>query len=428
MMTSPSLDDLHAFRLRAREWLAASLPRMEQPRIGRGDPYGGTLSDDERVARARWLQRTLFDGGFAGLVFPPEYGGQGLTAAHQRVFAEESAGYESPLWLNTSTLAIMAPVLLEFGTEEQRQRHIPAILRGDEFWAQLLSEPSGGSDLAGALTRADRDGDSWRLTGSKVWTSGAHLRDFGMCLARTNWDVPKHEGLTVFIVNLRAPGVTVRPITQVSGSSEFCQEFFDNVLLSADQVVGPVDGGWRVAQRMLLHERSAVGGGSPYAGGVRGGSGGQSRAIRGPARDLLDLARRSRRADTAEARQLVGEAHMIATVRGQMVRRVSDGMRSGALEASAASLLKLMTSMTSARLSTIGMELGGIRAAAAPDGDRARTYSTQYLSRQANCVAGGSSEMQRNMISERLLGMPKEPAPDRDVPFREVRRNALSTS
>jgi alkylation response protein AidB-like acyl-CoA dehydrogenase len=426
-MTDSSPEALDAFRQRARAWLAGHMPRMERLRVGRGDPYGGSLSDDERVARARWLQRTLYQGGFAGLVFPKEYGGQGLTSAHQRAFAEESSGYESPLWLNTSTLAIMAPVLLEFGTEEQRRLHIPAILRGDEFWAQLLSEPTGGSDLAGALTRVDRDGDSWRLNGSKVWTSGAHLRDFGMCLARTNWDVPKHEGLTVFIVNLRAPGVTVRPITQVSGSGEFCQEYFDNVLLAADQVVGEVNGGWRVASRMLLHERSAVGGGSPYAGGVRGGSSGPAKVKRGPARDLLDLARSAERAALPESRQLIGEAHMIATVRGQMVRRVSDAIRSGGLAAPAASLLKLMTTTTSARLSTIGMELAGPRAAAAPAGDRTRVYSTQYLSRQANCVAGGSSEMQRNMISERLLGMPKEPTFDRDMPFREVRRNTMVT-
>jgi alkylation response protein AidB-like acyl-CoA dehydrogenase len=428
-------EDVEAFRQRARAWLAGNMPRRERSRVGRGDPYGGSLPDDERVARARWLQRSLFDGGFAGLVFPKEFGGQGLTPAHQRVFAEESAGYESPLWLNTSTLAIMAPVLLEFGTEEQRRQHIPAILRGDEFWAQLLSEPTGGSDLAGALTRADRDGEGWRLNGSKVWTSGAHLRDLGMCLARTNWDVPKHEGLTVFIVDLRAPGVTIRPITQVNGSSEFCQEYFDNVMLAADRVVGEVNDGWRVASKMLLNERNAVGGGSPYAGGPRGGSSagssagpsGKAKVKRGPALDLLDLARSTERAARAGTRQLIGEAHMIATVRGQMVRRVSDAIRSGAMAAPAASLLKLMTTTTSARLSTIGMELAGPRAAAAPAGDRARVYSLQYLSRQASCVAGGSSEMQRNMISERLLGMPKEPALDRDIPFREVRRNAMVT-
>lgn len=427
-MTEAATEDLEQFRLRARAWLADNMPRTSGPRVVRGDPSGGQLSDDERVARARWLQRTLFDGGFAGIVFPKEYGGQGLTPAHQRVFAEESAGYESPLWLNTSTLAIMAPILLEYGTEAQRSRHIPAILRGDEFWAQLLSEPTGGSDLAGALTRADRDGDSWRLNGSKVWTSGAHLRDFGMCLARTNWDVPKHDGLTVFIVDLRAPGVTIRPITQVSGSSEFCQEYFDDVLLPADAVVGEVDDGWRVASAMLLNERNAVGGGSPYAGGVRGGSGRSPQVKRGPALDLLDLARTVERVDDPHARRLIGEAHMIATVRGQLVRRVSDGMRTSALAPAAASLLKLMTSTTSARLSTIGMELAGPRAIAAAAGDRGRTYSTQYLSRQANCVAGGSSEMQRNMISERLLGMPKEAALDRGVPFREVRRNAMRTS
>ena len=427
MPVATTVDELEAFRQRARAWLAGNMPKQTTSRRGPGDPYQGRLTDEERVARARMLQRTLFDGGFAGLVFPTEYSGQGLTPGHQRVFAEESAGYEMPLWLNMSTLAILAPTILEFGTEDQKRRHIPAILRGDEFWAQLLSEPTGGSDLAGAVTRATRDGDVWILSGSKIWSSGAHLRDYGMCLARTDWDVPKHRGLSMFIVNLRQPGVEVVPIKQVSGSTEFCQEFFDDVVIPAANMIGELNDGWTVASRMLIHERNAVGGGSPYAGGARGGTS-RGTSQRGRQRELIDLAKATGRSGDRQVRQLVAEAHVLTSVRGHLVQRVTTGLRNGKLPGPASSLLKLMTSTTSVRLTNIARDIAGTASVVWNDGEEsASRYGQQYLSRQAICLGGGTNEMQRNMISERVLGMPREYAADRDVPFSQVRRNEIAT-
>lgn len=415
--------DLEAFRSSARQWLADHMPRQAGRRLLGSDPYGGSLSDDAKVERARFLQRTLFEGGFAGLVFPVEYGGRGLTPAHQRVFAEECAGYELPLWLNMSTLAIIAPTLLDFGTEEQKRRYIPAILRGDAFWAQLLSEPTGGSDLAAAVTRADRDGDVWILNGSKIWTSGGHLRDYGMCLARTSWDVPKHQGLSMFVVDLNAPGVHIQPIRQVGGNAEFCQEFFEDVVLPADALVGELNGGWTVASRMLIHERRAVGGASPYAGGPRGATGGERAG--GPARDLVTLAQQLGRSGDSSVRRLVAEAHVLATVRRQLVRRISTGVARKALPEPTASLLKLMTSTSSVRISTIGYEIAGAGAVVADEEASTARWGTQFIARQTICLGGGTNEMQRNMIAERVLGMPRESADDRERPFREVRTNVM---
>ena len=182
------------------------------------------------------------------------------------------AGYDLPFSFNVPTLGILAATLLDAGTQEQKLRHLPAILRGEELWVQFLSEPSGGSDLAGCLTRADRDGDVFVLNGSKIWSSGAYVADYAMCLARTNWDVPKHRGLTMFIVEIHQPGVTVEQIRQIDGSIEFCQEFFDDVPIPVSAVIGEVDDGWTVANRLLVHERMAVGGGSPYTAGAPPGT------------------------------------------------------------------------------------------------------------------------------------------------------------
>ena len=275
--------------------------------------------------------------------------------------------------------------------------------------------------------RAERDGDVWVLNGSKIWSSGAHLRDFGMCLARTDWDVPKHRGLTMFIVDLHQPGVEVNPIRLVSAVLDFCQEFFTDVVLPADRVVGQVNEGWAVASRLLLYERNAVGGGShgPAGPGAAARTGPGPGAV--PARDLVELARARGRAADAEARQLVAEAHALGTVRGQLSRRVSARPRAGLMPGPASALLKLMTSTTSVRLTDIGLELAGA-------GRRGRSrrrpgtgqYGEAFLSRQTICLGGGTNEMQRNMISERVLGMPREHSADRDVPYGEVRRNAVT--
>ena len=258
-----SIQDVESFRLQARDWLAANMPRLKAGDAGEG-------RDDEAWPRARELQRLLYDGGFAGICFPREYGGLGLTPEHQRAFNAESAGYEMPLVLNVPTFSICAPTLLDMGTEEQKRQHLSAVIRGDEIMVQFLSEPRGGSDLAGVTTRATPDGDMFILNGSKIWSSNAWAADWALCLTRTDWEAPKHRGLTMFLVKVHQPGIDIKRIKQVNGNSEFCQEFFDDVPVPAANVVGEVNGGWSVASRQLFHERNAVGGGSPYVSGGTG--------------------------------------------------------------------------------------------------------------------------------------------------------------
>ena len=173
-----------------------------------------------------------------------------------------------PLILNVPTFTICAATILDMGSEDQKREHISAAIRGDEVLVQLLCEPSGGSDLAGVITRADRVGDKWVVNGAKTWSTSAFAADYGLLLARTDWTVPKHEGLTMFLVPLNAPGITMRRIKQVNGSEEFCEEFFDGLELGDDAVVGEVNKGWDVASRQLFHERRAVGGGSEFASGT----------------------------------------------------------------------------------------------------------------------------------------------------------------
>jgi alkylation response protein AidB-like acyl-CoA dehydrogenase len=329
-----------------------------------------------------------------------------------------------PLLLNVPTLSILAATLVDFGSEEQKRWHLPAILRGDEIWVQMLSEPTGGSDLAGCLTRATRDGDVWVLSGSKIWSSSAYAADYALLLARTDWDVPKHRGLTMFIVEIHQPGIQIDQIRQVNGSMEFCQEFFDDVALPPDAVVGEVNDGWAVASRLLNHERNAVGGLSPYSSGPGLGR----RARTGPPTELLDAARANGVSEDPRMRQLVAEAYALACLHEPLVERISSGVRTGGLPAPAGAILKLYTATTGVRRSSIALEVAGSEVAAWREGDDlAEAAGVGFLARQAGCLAGGSNEMQRNIISERVLGMPREFAADRDVPFSEVKRNALRT-
>jgi alkylation response protein AidB-like acyl-CoA dehydrogenase len=408
------MEDVDAFRLRARAWLAEAMPRLPE-----GMENFHLVQEDEMGERARRLQRTLFDGGFAGLCYPVEYGGHGLTRAHQQAFTQESIGYQMPTLFNVPTLSILAPTLLDFGTEEQKLRHIPAILRGEELWVQFLSEPSGGSDLAGLVTQATRDGDVFVMNGSKIWSSGAFRSDYAMCLVRTDPHVPKHRGLTMLIVKIHQPGIEVQRIKMVNGMAEFCQEFFDDVAIPVTDVVGQVNDGWTVASRLLIHEREAVGGGSPYVSGVVAGDAGKG----GQRTDIADLARDTGQADDPIVRQLVAEDRVNNRVFQQLTERVTTGMRTGHFTAPAGALARLYAATNSERHYDIGLEIAGPAAGAWADGDPAGHWGELYLSRQSNSLGGGSNEMQRNIISERVLGMPREFAADRDKPFDEVRHN-----
>ncbi|WP_328912197.1 MULTISPECIES: acyl-CoA dehydrogenase family protein [unclassified Streptomyces] len=403
------VESVESFRDRARRWLKASLPPAPPAHAG-GD-------DDARWARARVLQKQIHEGGFAGICFPREYGGLGLTPAHQRAFTEESLGYEMPLLLNVPTFSICAPTILDMGTEEQKLRHLPAVIRGDEVLVQFLSEPKGGSDLAGLITRADRDGDEWVVNGSKIWSSGAYAADYALCLARTDWDAPKHRGLTMFLMPVHAPGVTINRIKQVNGSTEFCQEFFDDVVLPADAVVGEVNGGWATASRQLFHERNAVGGGSPYTSGA-------GPRLGGTPPDLLELARATGQLEDPRVREQIGEVRAMKLVQEQLIARVTRAIGTGAMEAPAGSVIRLFHAESDWLEADVSVAIAGATGVTGePDGEQGLgLFGVNYLFRQGASLGGGSTEMSRNIISERVLKMPREFAADRDMPFKNVKQ------
>jgi alkylation response protein AidB-like acyl-CoA dehydrogenase len=368
------------------------------------------------VARDREVQRMLFDAGLAGICIPPEYGGRGLTPAHQQALNDELAGYEFAMRLQVPTFTPCVAVLLEFGTEEQRRRHIPAILKGEEIWMQFLSEPSGGSDAAGALTSAVRDGDEWILNGSKVWTTGAWWSDWALCLARTNWDVPKHRGLTVFILPIHEPGVEVRRIEMLNGNKEFCQEFLSDVRVPDTDRVGDIDEGWTVGTRWMFHERMLYNSSlvTVPIGTERGNASSSS---------ALDVARDAGRLADPTVRDLIGEARMLDVVGQELQRRIGDGIATQTMSGQASAIGRLFVGVVAARRMTIQFEIAGAAGAAWSDDDGELTHcGDDFLMRQTSCIGGGTTEMARNVISERVLGMPRERTLDRDVAFRDVPR------
>ena len=259
--------DLAAYRQRARDWLAAHLTPRDAPRDpGAQQRPAHEVPPEELardLARDRSLQRAMHQAGYVGITLPTEYGGQGLSKGHQQAWSEESAGYALPAPGGVAggvTLSVILPTLLAHASEQQKREWIPRMLSSDEIWVQLLSEPGAGSDLAGIHTKAVRDGENWVLTGSKIWSSGAMSADYGICLARTDWDVPKHRGLTWFKVPLHDDRVTVRPVREINGGAEFCEEFLDGVTVDDSMVIGDVNGGWPIAATMLAFERRNVSG------------------------------------------------------------------------------------------------------------------------------------------------------------------------
>jgi len=418
---STDVEPVESFATRARTWLAANMPPAPEQA---GATMSHVRSDEEeltRIARCRELQRMLFDGGFAGICVPKEYGGQGLMPAHQEALNREIVDYDYPAETQIPTFTPCMAVLLEFGTEEQKRRLIPPILKGEAFWMQFLSEPSGGSDAAGAQTTAVRDGDEWVMNGSKIWTTGAWWADWGLCLARTNWDVPKHRGLTVFVLPIHQPDIEIHRIEMLNGSKEFCQEFLTDVRVPDADRIGEVDQGWTVGVRWMYHERT-VSGGSPYVTQPAG-----RRRARGPSGGARALARRigqSGQMGGDRALELVGEVRALELVGPALTRRIAEGIRTGRTSDQAAAITRLFGGTSAVRTATIGFDLaGGAAVAWSDDEDLSGQAGIGYLMRQAACIGGGTTEMSRNVISERVLGMPRERSGDRDIPFRDVPRS-----
>ncbi len=407
-------ESVEAFGSRARAWLAANMPRLDREKAA-------LLERDELPSwlRARELQKVLYDGGFAGICFPREYGGLGLGYEYKKAFDAEAADYETPLLLNVPSFAICCATILDMGSEEQKRAHIRAALSGEEVLVQLLSEPSGGSDLAGVITRADRRDGRWILNGAKTWSTWAFAADYGLCLARTDWNATKHNGLTMFLVPLHHPGITINRITQVNGSTEFCEEFFDDVELGDDAVVGVPGKGWDVASRQLYHERRTMGDGSEYTSGP-GIAEAEDVSV-----DLLALVDKTDQHDSERVREMVGRALVHRTVHGQLSEHVFHAVTSGSLPPAGGSIIRLSMAETHDVDTDAANVVAGSAAVVADDAGLL-DIGRRYLGRQTASIGGGTTEMARNVIGERVLNFPREYAADRGVPFNQVRRNNAS--
>jgi alkylation response protein AidB-like acyl-CoA dehydrogenase len=406
---------LDEFRLQAREWIGSNLERRTAA-AGKAPRTETRSSEDINANRA--LQRRLYEGGFAGISFPRQYGGRGLTPAHERVFREEAAGFVTPDLggAGAMTFGPIARSMLAHASQAMLERHIPKILSGEAIWCQFYSEPDAGSDLAGIRTRATRDGDHWVLNGSKIWTTGAYYSDWAMCLARTDWDAPKHRGLTWFAVPTSAEGLTIRQLPQIDGNAGFCQEFLEDVTVTDDEVIGEVNEGWAVAQTMLVYERGA---GAPMARGSGDG---------GFAPDLVAIARKVGREEDPLVRQLIARAHVNDYALVQLGRRITSRLAESTTPNPAVAAYAKLASGTFAPIrARIGVEIGGRDVLHWKRGDAvAGGTATDYLNGRMVSIASGTNEMQRNGIGERVLGLPREPTFDSTKPFSEVIRGAQS--
>ncbi len=410
-MTAESVEE---FRSRAGTWLAENLPRLDPNK-----PAIVSRDAEATWSRARELQKALWDGGFAGICFPREYGGLGLGYEYKKAFDAESLPYETPLILNVPSFAICCATILDMGSEEQKRTHIRAALRGDEVLVQLLSEPSGGSDLAGVITRADRRDGRWIINGAKTWSTWAFAADYGLCLARTHWDEPKHNGLSMFLVPLRHPGITINRIRQVNGSVEFCEEFLDDVDVGDDAVVGEPGKGWDVASRQLYHERRTMGDGSEYTSGP-GIADAEDVSV-----DLVSLVDSIDQGESERVREAVGRALVHRAVQRQLSEHVYHAVADGSLPPAAGSIIRLSMAEAHDVETDTAHAISGA-AAVVVDSEELLKIGIRYLGRQIASIGGGTTEMARNVIGERVLNFPREHAADRGVPFNQVRRNRLS--
>jgi alkylation response protein AidB-like acyl-CoA dehydrogenase len=390
--------ELAEYRARVRAWLDAH--KADAPTM-RAEDSG--LDEHEHVAARREWQRKLAEGGLAAVVWPAEYGGQGLGPLNQVVVNQEIGRAGVPGIFDVIGVGMLGPTLIAHGNEEQKQRHLGPMLNADEVWCQLFSEPAAGSDLAAIQTRATQaDDGTWRLTGQKVWTTNAQHAAYGLLLARTDADVPKHKGLTMFIVPMDAPGVTIRPLRQISGEAHFNEVFFDDVALDAGSEVGPVNGGWGVGMTTLMFERVAIG---------LGGEGFGWRADRFAEALLAD----EPATRDPEVRHRYGEIATDFLALRFTGYRMLTTLQRGGIPGPEGALAKVTTIKAAIAAGELLVDVLG------PDGLSDAKWGELVSDLPGLKSAGGTEEILRNMVGERVLGLPPEPRLDKGIPFSELR-------
>jgi alkylation response protein AidB-like acyl-CoA dehydrogenase len=385
------------FRSEIRDWLADNLPKG----------WGKTVFEpkDEDVNahfRIEW-ERKLFRGGWNGIEWPKKYGGRGATLIEQGIFAEEMARARAPEGLNIIGRNLVGSTLLQHGTEAQRERFLPKILSVEEIWCQGFSEPNAGSDLASVRCQAILQGDKFVVNGQKIWTSYAQHAQWCILLARTDTTAPKHKGISFLLVDMRTPGITIRPLKQISGESEFNETFFDNVSVPVENLVGEMNGGWKIAMTTLAYER-----------GPEDALGRQIR-FKHELDRLLETASKLKRGskvvidDPAIRQKLAKSVVEIELMRLNCLRSFSKALK-GAPRGSEASMNKLYWSHVTQNMYETALEtLGPLAPLCGPDPDAVADgrFQLSFLQSRAFTIYSGSSEIQRNIIAERVLGLPK---------------------
>jgi len=365
---------------------------------------------DPTLDRAQWAHR-VFDAGWAAPSWEPEFGGRGLTDPQSRVVAAEFAAVGAR-GTGQDRADMLACTVHDLGTDEQKRRLIPPSVRGETRWCLLYSEPGAGSDLAGLRTRADRDGDDWVVTGQKVWTSFAKAADYGLLVARTNWDVPKHQGISFFIFPMRQEGVEIRPIHQITGESEFNEVFITDARVPHANLIGEPGGGWPVLQLALAYERRLMG---DLARTSR-----SSGELKPDTDSLVGMARTAGRLSDSHIRQRIAVVEGYAAVNRWNTRRAK-ATTDRAEAATLMSLGKIAMSRILHQTAAVQTEIVGPEAmfagAGHPTGD-AVTFRT--LNAYFTSIGGGTDQIQRNIVGERVLGLPREPEPYRDTAFRDL--------
>ena len=378
------------YRLKLRAWLEENLPRELPP----------AEQDAEFTYRRAW-QRQLYAGGWVGINWPKEYGGQGATLIQQAIYAQEMTRAKAPQPANGLGISIVGPTLMHHGTEEQKKRFIPKILSGDEIWCQGFSEPNSGSDLASLQTKAVLDGDDFVVNGQKIWTSLGQYADWCILLVRTDSNAPKHRGISYLLVDMHSPGITVRPLKQITGNSEFNETFFDNVRVPKHNLIGEINDGWRIAMTTLTYERGI----SSLATQVR---------IKQQLDAMIDYARSTRQNGATLAQEPVLRQQLARAYIGveimvlNLYRGITNRLR-GKPPGPEASLDKLYWSELDKWMQELGMELQGPYSQLMEGSKYAVSGNWQYnfLRSRAGTIYSGTSEIQKNIIGERVLGLPK---------------------
>ncbi len=393
------------FRAEARAWLDANAQLLGSDE--RKPSLAVERDRTDAVARAQAWMGKKADAGWACITWPEQYGGRDASPIQNVIWNQEEARYRTPLNIFTIGQGMLGPTLMAHGTPEQKKRFLPKMLRGEEIWSQLFSEPGAGSDLAGLRTAAVRDGDTWVQNGQKIWTSGAHFSKWGMVVTRTDPNAPKHGGITYFVVDLTSPGIEIRPIRQMNEGAGFNEVFFQNVRVPDENRVGEVNDGWRGAITTLMNERAAIGGGG---------------AVGPDFADLLRLAADSGRLDESAVRQNLADFYVRSKGMQYTGYRTLTALSRGQTPGPQSSLGKLVGARLRQRMADYAIELQGISGllvdplVAAEDG----AWQQAYLAAPGGRLAGGTDEILRNIIAERVLRLPAEMRADKGVAFSDI--------